>query len=102
MLRRALTYPPSGEVLRYQAHEQYYRREIVPRLGGLHRFISAVGFVRKRRLLSAAQCLLAPCPAAETSSLGAMKAMACGMPVGERVVGAVQHPDGAHAPRPAA
>jgi glycosyltransferase involved in cell wall biosynthesis len=71
----------AGEVFRYEAHEQYYEREIVPRLDGFHRFIGPVGLVRKRRLLSAARCLLAPSLAPETSSLVAMEAMACGTPV---------------------
>ena len=36
---------------------------------------------RKRRLLSAARCLLIPSLAPETSSLVAMEALACGTPV---------------------
>ena len=68
----------AGEVFRYEAHEQYFQREIAPRLGGVHRYIGPVGWVRKRRLLSAARCLLAPSLAPETSSL---VAMACGTPV---------------------
>jgi glycosyltransferase involved in cell wall biosynthesis len=71
----------AGEVFRYETHEQYFGREIVPRLGGLHRFIGPVRLARKRRLLSAAQCLLAPSLVSETSSLVAMEAMACGTPV---------------------
>src|SRR6266508_3517970 len=38
-------------------------------------------FSRKRRLLTAARCLLVPSLAAETSSLVAMEALACGTPV---------------------
>jgi glycosyltransferase involved in cell wall biosynthesis len=71
----------AGEVFRYAAHEQYFQQEIVPRLDGLHRFIGPVGFARKRRLLSAARCLLVPSLAPETSSLVAMEALACGTPV---------------------
>jgi glycosyltransferase involved in cell wall biosynthesis len=37
--------------------------------------------VRKRRLLSAARCLLLPSLAPETSSLVTMEALACGTPV---------------------
>jgi glycosyltransferase involved in cell wall biosynthesis len=70
-----------GEVFRYEAHEHYFEREIAPRLGTGSRFIGRVGFARKRRLLSAAQCLLCPSLAAETSSLVAMEALACGTPV---------------------
>jgi glycosyltransferase involved in cell wall biosynthesis len=71
----------AGEVFRYEAHERYFREEIVPRLDGLRRFIGPVGLARKRRLLSAARCLLVPSLAPETSSLVAMEALACGTPV---------------------
>jgi glycosyltransferase involved in cell wall biosynthesis len=71
----------AGEVFRYEAHERYFEREIVPRLDGPRRFIGPVGLARKRRLLSAARCLLAPSLAPETSSLVAMEALAHGTPV---------------------
>lgn len=71
----------AGEVFRYEAHERYFRQEVAPRLDGLRRFIGPVGLARKRRLLSAARCLLAPSLAPETSSLVAMEALACGTPV---------------------
>ena len=71
----------AGETFRYDAHETYFEREIVPRLDGIRRFIGPVGFARKRRLLSAARCLLIPSLAPETSSLVAMEALACGTPV---------------------
>ena len=45
------------------------------------RHLGPVGFARKRRLLSAARCLLVPSMAPETSSLVAMEALACGTPV---------------------
>jgi glycosyltransferase involved in cell wall biosynthesis len=71
----------AGEVFRYDAHETYFEREIVPRLDGSRRFVGPVGFARKRRLLTAARCLLTPSLAPETSSLVAMEALACGTPV---------------------
>ncbi len=71
----------AGEVYRYEAHEAYFRDEIRPRLDGVRRFIGPVGRERKRRLLSAAHCLLVPSLAPETSSLVAMEAMSCGAPV---------------------
>lgn len=71
----------AGEVFRYPAHEDYFRREITPRLDSRRRFIGPVGFARKRRLLSAARCLLVPSLVPETSSLVAMEALACGTPV---------------------
>jgi glycosyltransferase involved in cell wall biosynthesis len=71
----------AGEVFRYEAHERYFRQEIVPRLDGLRRFIGPVGLARKRRLLAGARCLLVPSLAPETSSLVAMEALASGTPV---------------------
>jgi glycosyltransferase involved in cell wall biosynthesis len=72
----------AGEVYPYEAHQRYYREEFLPRLNGSRsRFLGAVGFERKRRLLTAARCLLAPSQAPETSSLVAMEALACGTPV---------------------
>jgi glycosyltransferase involved in cell wall biosynthesis len=71
----------AGQTFPYEAHETYFAREIAPRLGGGRRFIGPIGLVRKRRLLSAAQCLLLPSLAPETSSLVAMEALACGTPV---------------------
>lgn len=71
----------AGEVFHYPEHERYYREEVAPRLGRQSRFLGPVDFARKRRLLSAANCLLVPSLAPETSSLVAMEALACGTPV---------------------
>jgi glycosyltransferase involved in cell wall biosynthesis len=72
----------AGEIFRYESHERYYRQEIVPRLNGSsRRFIGPAGFARKRRLLTAAKCLLVPSLVPETSSLVSMEALACGTPV---------------------
>src|SRR5262249_25501474 len=71
----------AGEIFRYEAHERYYAQEIAPRLNGVRKFIGPVGLARKRRLLSAARCLLVPSLVPETSSLVAMEALACGTPV---------------------
>ncbi len=70
-----------GQVYPYPDHEQYYADQIAPRLDGWRRFLGPAGFARKRRLLSAARCLLVPSLAPETSSLVAMEALACGTPV---------------------
>ena len=51
-----------------------------PRLGRNARFLGPIGFARKRRLLTAARCLLVPSLVPETSSLVAMEALACGTP----------------------
>ena len=47
----------------------------------LRRFIGPIGARRKRRLLSAARCLLVSSLVAETSSLAAREALAAGTPV---------------------
>jgi glycosyltransferase involved in cell wall biosynthesis len=71
----------AGAVYPYAAHQRYFEEKIAPELDLLRRFIGPVDFVRKRRLLTAAQCLLVPSLAAETSSLVAREAIACGTPV---------------------
>ena len=70
-----------GQVFPYEAHERYFREHVLPRLDRQRRFLGPVTFQRKRRLLSAAHCLLLPTLAPETSSLVAMEAIACGTPV---------------------
>ncbi len=71
----------AGEVFKYEAHEQYFQSDILPRLDDQRRFIGPAGFRRKRRMLTQARCLLIPSLVAETSSLVAMEALACGTPV---------------------
>lgn len=70
-----------GQVYRYEWHERYFAEEVLPRLDDRRRFLGPLGFVRKRRFLNAARCLVMPSLAAETSSLVAMEALACGTPV---------------------
>jgi glycosyltransferase involved in cell wall biosynthesis len=50
----------SGEVYSYPEHERYFAEEIAPRLGPNVRFVGPVRFARKRRLLTAARCVLIP------------------------------------------
>ncbi len=70
-----------GRVFPYPAHEEYFAREIVPRLSETRRYVGPAGFKKKRRLLTSACGLLVPSLAPETSSLVAMEALACGTPV---------------------
>ncbi len=71
----------AGEVFAYEAHREYFAREIEPRLDSQRRFIGRIGPQKKRDLLTRARCLIAPSLIAETSSLTAMEALACGVPV---------------------
>jgi glycosyltransferase involved in cell wall biosynthesis len=71
----------SGELLRYDSSERYFFREIAPRLDRRRRFIGVIPYKRKRRLLTAARCLIVPSLVPETNSLVAMEALACGTPV---------------------
>jgi glycosyltransferase involved in cell wall biosynthesis len=70
-----------GEVFAYPEHESYFAREIAPGLDRQRCYLGPVGFARKRRLLNAARCVLVPSLVAETGSLVAMEALACGTPV---------------------
>ena len=71
----------AGEVFPYPAHRAYFDEQVAPRLDQRRRFLGPMGFDAKRRLLATAACLLVPSGAAETSSLVAMEAAACGTPV---------------------
>ena len=71
----------AGDVFPYEAHRRYFTDAVQPRLDARRRFVGPAGFARKRRLLTAARCLLVPSLAPETSSLVAREALACGTPV---------------------
>lgn len=71
----------AGRVFPYPDHQRYFEEQIAPRLVPPHCFLGAADLSSKRRLLARAQCVLMPSLAAETSSLVAMEAMACGTPV---------------------
>jgi glycosyltransferase involved in cell wall biosynthesis len=75
-----------GDVFPYAAHQQYFRKQIEPRLHGApggpeHAFLGRLPEHHKYALLSRAKCLLHPTLAPETSSLAAMEALAAGTPV---------------------
>jgi glycosyltransferase involved in cell wall biosynthesis len=70
-----------GSLYRYPEHESYFETEVKPRLDARRRLVGALDFRRKRRLMTAARCVLIPSLAPETSSLVAMEAAACGTPV---------------------
>jgi glycosyltransferase involved in cell wall biosynthesis len=70
-----------GQIFPYGPHLRYFEQEVQPRLDARRRFIGPVQFAKKRRLLTAAQCLLVPSVIPETSSLVAREALVCGTPV---------------------
>jgi glycosyltransferase involved in cell wall biosynthesis len=73
----------AGQVYPFSYHQQYFAREVVPRLRSVPnvRFISVPPAALKRRLLREAKALLITSVAHETSSLVAMEAAASGTPV---------------------
>ena len=78
-----------GAVYPYAEHEAYFASVIEPELDGRRRFLGALPFARKRRLLRNASCLLVPSLCPETSSLVAMEALSCGTPVVAFAAGAL-------------
>lgn len=70
-----------GQVFPYETHQRYFEEQVAPLLDGRRRFLGPLRFDRKRRLLSAARCVIVPSLVAETSSLTAIEALACGTPV---------------------
>lgn len=71
----------AGRVFGYSAHQQYWSKEIAPRLRDGHHFIGPVSPTKKHQLLTHARCLVVSSLVDETSCLVAMEAMACGTPV---------------------
>ena len=73
----------TGQVYPFSYHQQYFEREIAPRLQQMPnaRFVSSPSSQEKRKLLREATALLVPALADETSSLVAMEAAASGTPV---------------------
>src|SRR5437016_7300098 len=71
----------AGTAFGYRSHQSYFEDAIRPRLRDGHRFLGAIGGVRKQKLLAGARCLVVASQVAETSSLAAMEALACGTPV---------------------
>jgi glycosyltransferase involved in cell wall biosynthesis len=68
----------------------YFDDEVRPLLDRCRRWLGPLDFARKRRLLSAARCVLMPSLAPESNALVAMEAAACGTPVIAFAAGALQ------------
>jgi glycosyltransferase involved in cell wall biosynthesis len=72
----------AGEVYPLQYHMDFWEREVAPAIDGASvSFVRRPSFAEKLALLQRARAILIPSLAAETSSLVAMEAMACGTPV---------------------
>ncbi len=73
----------AGQVYPFSYHQQYFDREIAPRLQRTPdaRFVESPSFDEKRQLLWQAQAVLITSVVDETSSLVAMEAAASGTPV---------------------
>ena len=72
----------AGQVYPFAWHRQYWQREVAPRIDGRRvRWIELPSFVEKCRLLRQARGVLVTSQIAETTSLVALEAMACGTPV---------------------
>ncbi|HVJ20808.1 MAG TPA: glycosyltransferase [Polyangiaceae bacterium] len=87
--RGRMTMVLAGGVLPDPEHERYLAREIVPLLDQRRRYVGSITGGAKRRLMARARCVVITSRMAETSSLVAMEAMACGTPVLAFPVGAL-------------
>lgn len=70
----------AGAVYPFSYHQQFFAREIAPRLSTIT-YIESPSFEDKAKLLQIARAVLLTSTVDETSSLVAMEAMACGTPV---------------------
>jgi glycosyltransferase involved in cell wall biosynthesis len=72
----------AGQVYPFQWHQEYWEREVKPRIDHDRvRWVELPSFEEKARLLREARALLVTSQVAETTSLVALEAMACGTPV---------------------
>lgn len=73
-----------GQVYPFAYHQNYFDREIRPRMdrmGGQVKYVERPTFAQKLKLIQDARALLVTSSAEETSCLVAMEAAACGTPV---------------------
>ncbi|MGH9479996.1 MAG: glycosyltransferase [Terriglobales bacterium] len=70
-----------GSVAPFPSHQTYFRGRIAPELGRQVRWLAPPQAARKLEILHRAAAVVIPSAIAETSSLVAMEAAACGVPV---------------------
>jgi len=71
----------AGPVPPFPETQRYYTECVAPGLDEKRRYVAAIGTEEKVRLLATARCVLIPSLCPETSSLVAMEAISCGVPV---------------------
>ena len=72
----------AGHIYPFASHKQYWEREVLPLIDGEQvRWVPLPPFEEKLQLLRQARALLVSSQIAETTSLVALEAMACGTPV---------------------
>jgi glycosyltransferase involved in cell wall biosynthesis len=80
--RAGLRIVVAGQVYPFRWHEEYWEREVKPRIDGERvRWVMLPSFAEKTKLLREARALLVTSQIAETTSLVALEAMASGTPV---------------------
>jgi len=71
----------AGAIPPFPGAVEFFQQEILPGLDDQRRYVGAIGVDEAVQLLSTARCVLMPASWAETSSLVAMEAIGCGVPV---------------------
>jgi glycosyltransferase involved in cell wall biosynthesis len=79
--RLGLSLVIAGPVPSFPKTRRYFEEYVAPGLDERRRYIGAIGTEDKVRLLASARCVLMPSLCPETSSLVAMEALGCGVPV---------------------
>lgn len=71
----------AGPLHRYHRNQMYFERDVAPLLDEERQYIGPMGVEEKVALLATARCALMPGFWPETSSLVAMEAISCGVPI---------------------
>jgi glycosyltransferase involved in cell wall biosynthesis len=71
----------AGPLPGFRVHQEYFKRAVAPLLDEKRRYVGPIPTEEKIALLNTARCILLPSRWQETSSLVAMEAISCGVPV---------------------